>query len=224
MQTLNHQLAEGRLFANLPAFGKVVQTAEQRVRKMLARHSKVYVSNSWGKQSVVLAHLVFSVDPQAVNVHFTGVDAALIADFAAVRDLFLARWPAPYEEPERGLSLREAIVQHNAASGADGYFVGLVAYESKGRKATVAASGSDQYFHPQSGLPRCTPIGDWSELMLAAYIAKHELPLLSTYKKYSLFARTSTGCKPGSYTERAVDYMSSLDAAEMRERHRERSA
>ena len=221
MSLLDKQLKDGLLWAKLPQFKRLVSLSRQCVEMMLRDYQDSYVSNSWGKQSIVMAHLVWSVNPKVPNVHFTGEDAEIISNFSEVRDEFLSRMHIPYIERKRETHLREAIEAYNSDVNPQGYFVGLCAYESKGRTRSIENS-RNQILMLKNGVARCTPIGWWTQEDLAAYIATYELPMLNTYHRYGLEARTSTGARHDSFTERAVDYLPSSKADILRKRMEER--
>ncbi len=223
MRIIAQQLKEGKLLSALPQFKAKEEKARSDIVAMINATNNPYCSCSWGKQSIVLSHLVWSVDPTIKIVHFTGDDAELIGDFDNVRDTFLKEYEAPYEEVRRGVHFRDAVKSFNAQSGHDGVFVGLAEEESRGRRITCRNANS-QNILDCLGMKRSTPLARWTVNDLAAYIAIHNLPLLSTYVKYGLDVRTSTGCRAGSYTEGAVDYISSTKAAEMMKRMGERNA
>jgi 3'-phosphoadenosine 5'-phosphosulfate sulfotransferase (PAPS reductase)/FAD synthetase len=223
MSILKRQLEDGRIYAMLPQHKRKIDIAMRDIRNIISRCPDFYVSNSWGKQSVVLAHLVYSVSPQIENIHWTGEDAELIGNFAEVRNAFLSSFRVPYTELVRHTSLRDAISAYHKEHDRQGYFVGLCAYESKGRQKSIANQRSGSVLPLASGMVRCCPIGEWTQDDLAAYIAVHNLPLLNPYHKFGLSVRTSTGARHGSYTERATDLMGSSKAAELQKRMESRT-
>ncbi|MBI5056976.1 MAG: hypothetical protein HZB61_10220 [Nitrospirae bacterium] len=217
MSILNEQLKKGRIHAILPQWRGLVRKAGLDISNMLKRHPHSYVALSWGKQSIVLAHLVRSVNADVQAVHWTGPDAELIGNFEEVKNLFLSRFPLKYIELQRGKVLRAAITEWVKDKDFNGVFIGLCAYESKGRSQAVRVAGHDSIFET-GNIARCYPMGKWTQDDLAAYIAVNDLPLLRPYHRFGLEVRTSTGARPGSYTERAVDLMNSSNAAKMRKR------
>ena len=220
MPTLREQLAEGALLRLTPQWRMTMRRAEADVSEMLRRCQRPYVALSWGKQSIVMAHIVYTIAPSVPCVHWTGPDAELIGDFRAVSAAFLARWQVNYCELQRGEKLSEAIADFDASSGHDGVFVGLSAFESKGRRMTIRNSDHRHILRYADGRVRCCPLAEWGIVELAAYIGLHDVPLLEPYRRYGLDVRTSTGCREGGRTEGAIDLMRSGAAAEMRKRWR----
>jgi hypothetical protein len=162
-----------------------------------------------------MAHLVFTVAPDTRMVHWSNPDAELIADFAATRDAFLSRWPVHYEEfaegdtdlPGNG---RRYLSEHNMT----GVFMGLAADESKGRNQSLRG-GRKTIMQYADGSWRCCPVAAWRQQDLAAYIAMHDLPLLSAYRRYGLGVRTATGVTPGTHAERGIDYLNSTNRGDL---------
>ena len=222
MNLLNKQLAAGKIYMGLPQYIRKVDKARNDIIAMLSRCEKNYVALSWGKQSIVLAHQVYSVSEDIPCVHWTGPDAQLIADFNSVRDQFLSRWGIKYLEFSEGPmgDLMGAIDKFVYKYKMQGVFLGLSAYESKGRKHTLRKNDSDNIYAYASGMFRCCPLADWTAHDLAAYITSHDLPLLSTYHRYGLDARTSVGVTPGSHAERGIDLLKSENQAKIRNRWR----
>ena len=211
MKILERQLYEGLIYSRLPTFKAKIETARRNIETMLSQADRSYVALSWGKHSIVMAHMVFSIDPSVLFVHWSGPDANLIADFDQVRDTFLASFPLNYLELSEGefgrlsLAVKEFVKTHDM----NGVFLGLCAYESKGRKITIRSSDTENIFVYKTGMSRCCPIGKWVQDDVAAYISLHGLPLLSTYHRYGLDARTSVGVTPGYHSERGIDMISS---------------
>ena len=220
---LDRQLYAGRIYAKTHIFEERVKTAQKNIETMLGRTSKSYVALSWGKHSVTMARLVYSVDPSVLFVHWTGPDANYISNFDQTRDRFLSKWPTNYLELSEGplgrldLAIKEFVGTHDV----DGVFVGLCAYESRGRRKTLQMSSGDNIFRYKSGLLRCCPIANWTQDDVAGYLAVHTLPLLNTYHRYGLEARTSVGCDPGSHAERGIDMVSRSNEEKIRARWRE---
>jgi 3'-phosphoadenosine 5'-phosphosulfate sulfotransferase (PAPS reductase)/FAD synthetase len=223
MPTLHEQLAEGALYKMLPQWRQTMRIARADIEEMLCRCKKPYVALSWGKQSIVMAHMVYTIAPYVPCVHLTGEDAELIGNYKDVSAEFLSRWPVPYTEWPRGDKLSDAIAEFDAANDYTGVFVGLSAFESKGRKFTILKSDNRNILRRADGRLRCCPLANWGIRELAAYISQFDIPLLAPYLRYGLDIRTSTGCREGGRTEGAIDLMPNNAAAEMRRRWRERA-
>lgn len=154
--------------------------AEETVTSFVeAREGAVYCGVSWGKDSVVVAHLVRLFVP-AVPLVWVRVRYVENPDCHAVRDAFLREYPGPYDEivVEPGvnrsggtslLGFAEARRRHG-----DAYLSGVRAQESGDRKLRMMRSGTDTK-------NTCAPIGWWTALDVFAYIERHLLPVHPAY-------------------------------------------
>lgn len=197
------------MLSGMPWFADKVNKALDDIKHALTISHHPYVSLSWGKQSVVMMHLVWTVDKSIPAVFWRGEETSIINDFDEVIRQFCARYPLNYQEEFCQHSFKEQARQWTRDNKKDLLFMGLVRFESKGRKKTLEAGDAHNIFIYQSGLLRSCPLHDWTNEDIAAYHALHDLPVLSTYRKYGFDARTSARIKLGcdSYTERGLDYL-----------------
>lgn len=151
----------------------------QHVREFIAAGC-AYVSVSWGKDSVVVAHLARSVAPGLYLVHgeFPGHENP---DSAAVADEFLGGWPMPYSEIEcqwTDPTTRHVQTDRWARPMRDAHgprrIMGIRAQESGTRKMSAGVHGI-----ATSNV--CRPILNWSTLDVFAYLARHDLPVHPAY-------------------------------------------
>lgn len=161
---------------------KRLEEKAERAAQALAHFTSegpCYLGVSWGKDSVVVAHLaaLAGVDVPAVWVR---VRLWENPDCECVRDAFLARWPLRYEEivvdagSNRGggtskLGFKEAARRHGGR-----YITGVRAAESTTRELTIARNGL-------SSASSCRPIGRWTTEEVFAYVHAHDLPLHPVY-------------------------------------------
>lgn len=152
-----------------------------------------YVGTSWGKDSVVVAHLARRVDP-AIPLVWVRVEPIENPDCAAVRDAFLAAHPGAYDEIATRCTwdgsrwVRPATRHHHSAgaqtSGAgfelaaerygDRYVSGVRGEESSGRTMRMRS-------HGVATARTCAPIGWWSGADVFAYLHRHSLPVHPAY-------------------------------------------
>lgn len=137
-----------------------------------------YCGVSWGKDSVVVAHLVQLVAPH-VPLCWVRVEGKSNPDCPAVRDAFLAMHPgAIYDEieaprPERGLTSSAGFAVADARHG-DRYISGVRAEESSTRTLRTRRWGC-------STKRTCAPIAWWTHQEVFAYLAHHGLPVHPAY-------------------------------------------
>lgn len=196
------------MLSRLPYFRKKENKAISDIIAALYRR-KGYVSLSWGKQSTVLAHMVYSVSQYTPCVFWKNPTSDILNNFNEVRDLFLSRWQLNYIEYQDGdtdlVGNGNKFLENN---GLQVVFMGLVSSESKARKFTLGKADENNCFHYSNGKIRCCPLKNWSNQDIAAYIAKYKLPFLKTYAKFGFDARTSAGVTPGSHAEKGMDILS----------------
>lgn len=154
------------------------------IREFIAAGS-CYGAVSWGKDSMVLAHLIATVCPHLPvgRVDQTGPGADLYVP--AVRDAFLARFPLDYHEeavglvaiPDDGghspaLDIGISLLRHRF--GTDRYVGGIRADESGIRKIGLRTRGltTDR---------TCQPLGWWTVADVFAYLAVYDLPVHPSY-------------------------------------------
>lgn len=163
-----------------PRIARMVERAECDI----VGFGGAYVSVSWGKDSVAVAHMARRAAPHLPLVWIREEPFAN-PDCARVRDAFLARCPGPYDEIEvwgrqdndgawhatgtieRGFA--EAVQRHGPR-----YITGIRAEESRVRALRVARWGVAS---PNT----CAPLARWTGLDVFAYLALHDLPVHPAY-------------------------------------------
>jgi phosphoadenosine phosphosulfate reductase len=176
--------AHDRVLARSPLLDRRIAEAEAALLEFAAQGQPLQVSVSWGKDSVVVAHLAVGLALGPVVWYPAG--RIENPDCAAVRDAFLAKYPTTqYLEIEAALSSED----WNRALGHDGaqaefevasralsrrYVCGVRAEESATRRRAVGR-------HGLVSRNTCRPIGHWSGLEVFAYLARHDLPVHPAY-------------------------------------------
>jgi phosphoadenosine phosphosulfate reductase len=167
--------------------GRVEGKAEQAIRVLadFAAGGPCYASVSWGKDSVVLAHLVWrsGLGVPLGNVAQHGVGSE--PHIPAVRDAFLASFRLPYTEasvplgpiPDDGghsPALDLGIGLLRKCFGTPRYIGGVRAEESGVRKIGMRARGL-------ATQNTCQPLGWWCWADVFAYLARYRLPVHPSY-------------------------------------------
>lgn len=160
----------------------LTRQAQATIRRFLST-TRAYCAVSWGKDSVVTAHLVRSVAPSTtlVWVRLIGADNP---DCPAVRDEFLACWPMPYVEiagaaPEMAGGVRKSGALRDgfdvaAEEYGPGHFSGVRAAESSTRRLSAMV-------HGLATARSCRPILHWQAADVWAYLRRHDLPVHPAY-------------------------------------------
>lgn len=164
----------------------------RRARDVLSSFARTgcYAGVSWGKDSVVVAHLLRKVAPSVPLVHLRPTNHN--PDCDDVRDTYFRDFPGqPYHEIDvdysdidRNLSDEEVDALTDAkwyaafrsAKKRFGlrHISGIRAAESGGRKVRMKIWG-------ESSPNACAPIGWWSTQDVFSYLAAHDLPVHPAY-------------------------------------------
>jgi len=85
--------------ATLPTFKRKVEKAKEIIREALAI-APSYVAVSWGKDSVVMLHLVQSICPDILAFHYGSIESAtgLVSNFPEVIATYRSKFPTNYQE------------------------------------------------------------------------------------------------------------------------------
>jgi phosphoadenosine phosphosulfate reductase len=144
-----------------------------------------YIGTSWGKDSLVVAHLAAELGLDVPVIWFPA-GAVENPDCSLVRDTFLSRYRVRYIEhtvdelrwAREGLYLvhdgaQEAFAKESRKHGRR-YASGVRAEESRARRLRMAHWG-------ECSINTCAPIGHWQIQDVFAYLAMHDLPVHPAY-------------------------------------------
>lgn len=192
-------------------YARSVARAGEIIAEALDELPPAYVATSWGKDSIVLTHLVQRADPYVPVVHVGNRHQGLLSNYSAVRTTYLARWPiVEYRHIEveiGGASIRSVI---NTSGLNDIYptrYLGLRMQENGARVYALRKYGAIHQYTSgeQAGLWRVCPLIGWSWQDVWAYIAVNELPHLAVYDHPALgpksVSRTSSVYSARIFTE-----------------------
>lgn len=159
---------------------RLARTAQDDIAAFLAQPG--YVGVSWGKDSVVVAHLARQAAPD-IPLVWCRVGAADNPDCELVRDAFLAAWPGAYHEYTSPVELTDGELATGARQGAyamaadahgDRYVTGIRSQESRTRRIREA-------LHGVASARTCAPITRWAFDDVFGYLALHDLPVHPVY-------------------------------------------
>jgi phosphoadenosine phosphosulfate reductase len=170
-----------------------VKRSKQAIADFLEKNGKAYVAVSWGKDSVVTAHLAREVAPVIPLMHLRPCNHN--PDVDRVRDFYLEHFPGQAYHEEivdyggihaAGLSNVEqdkatdivwyaAIERVHEALGTGGKHIsGVRADESPGRRLRCRK-------HGMNTVNTCAPLAWWNNEEVFAYLAHHRLPVHPAY-------------------------------------------
>lgn len=177
-----------------PSVTAMAARAVQEIRAFHHAHPDAVCSTSWGKDSVVVAHLTRLADPAipivwvpTLRADGTSYEASATYD---VRDRFLTAHPGVYDErpatarnPKRGdPGYRDDQYDQPGYQSQDvlgetitePYISGVRAEESRIRRISIGHRGT-------TTARTCRPIGRWTAVHVFAYLAAHCLPVHPAY-------------------------------------------
>lgn len=171
------------IHARSPGLARHVLRSRSVLSAFLASAGSAYVGVSWGKDSVVVAHLARRVAPDLPLVWLRS-EPGHNPDCLAVRDAFLADFPRHYHEiitprwrDERGwhsTGTMEAGFAEAERRFGPRHVSGVRATESTARLLRMARWG-------ESTARTCAPIGWWSAADVFAYLYTNGLPVHPAY-------------------------------------------
>jgi 3'-phosphoadenosine 5'-phosphosulfate sulfotransferase (PAPS reductase)/FAD synthetase len=207
MRTFERQMMEGALYAKLRRRKYKLEFALTGIRTMLDLAPRSYVSVSFGKQSICLAHMIYRLAPKTPMYFLASEESWSIHNFQEVIESFLSL-----------CQIELTIVQTLNVTGSEtwqesrdkgqwdlqnmtdreywhGWYWGLSKEESVGRERTLSMRWKGQphptIFKYTDEKYRCCPLMNWNNLDIAAYVQEHKLPLLNIYKEHGLKMRTT---------------------------------
>lgn len=168
--------------------------ALELISRYVGTHPDTVCSASWGKDSIVVAHLTRLAAPEipimwVPTIRTDGMSYEADATYQ-VRDRFLSDYPGPYIEqaaiarnPKRGdpdyspdqftqpgYQSQDVLKENNTRP----YISGVRAEES-------AIRAGSRRWHGLATKNTCRPIMDWKTTDIFAYIAAHDLPAHPAY-------------------------------------------
>lgn len=181
--------AADRLHADRPRLARCVAESLAEIARFTARGA-CYAGTSWGKDSVVLCHLLQQAVPSVPLMHLRPTNHN--PDCDRVRDAYRARFPGqpydeiavdyhdvPREEPDAVVDRLtdrrwyEAIRTYEAQHGGR-HVLGIRASESTGRLIRTLRWGL-------SSRNGCAPLAWWRTEDIYGYLALHDLPIHPAY-------------------------------------------
>ena len=179
-------------WAKRPQFQAKVDQAKASIQEALAI-APAYVACSWGKDSVVLAHLCQQVQQDILIFHYASIESSqgIVDNYPGVIRQYRNRFTPNYQEliAEREWANTPDTVQDriNACLGS-AYrlaFVGLRAEESKPRRIALKKYGVIHQYQSgrHQGYYRACPLAWWGWKDIYAYCVQNDLPLLNRYSQ-----------------------------------------
>jgi 3'-phosphoadenosine 5'-phosphosulfate sulfotransferase (PAPS reductase)/FAD synthetase len=166
--------------ATLPTFKRKVEKAKEIIREALAI-APAYVAVSWGKDSVVMLHLVQSICPDILAVH-SGCEHQYDQDSYADAEInYLKHNQTNYV---REISDGSSLWEEKYYSTNPLVFLGLRKEENLKRRLSILKHGDIHQYTSgkRTDCYRCCPIASFTWQDIWAYTAKYNLPYLQSYE------------------------------------------
>jgi phosphoadenosine phosphosulfate reductase len=167
-------------YSQLPKFKRRVDEALDVIKEALAI-APGYVGVSWGKDSVVLAHLCQQVDRDVLAINIGDLLEDLQDNYSEVSRAYCDRFNLNYQqffydESTDGGFFTQIQKLYELRPMA---FIGCRAQENKRRASAIKKYGLIHQY--KSGNWRAFPLAYWSWRDVWAYICLHNLPYLNSY-------------------------------------------
>lgn len=179
-------------------YRRAIARAEAIIQRAIDALPPAFVAVSWGKDSVVMLHLVQRYLPDVPVVHVGDRHEDWLDNYTAVRDEYARRQPLPnYNHVEveiGGASVTAAINNTPLPEQYPARYLGLRLEENGGRVFALRRYGAIHQYTTgqQAGQWRICPLIDWRWRDVWAYIADHELPHLSAYDHPALGPKSTS--------------------------------
>lgn len=184
------------LYAQLKQHKALVNKTSGFIRWALERVRTPYVACSFGKDSAVMLHLVRLQCPDIAVRFIRWKDET---EFIDNYDEVIAQWGnlnLNQIELSRE-SLADKRKERYNTSDFDSYFIGLRASESTVRRITLKKDG--MFYKNKAELVRISPLADWQDADVAAYVFSNHLPVLNSYLKDGITSRTASRIPRADY-------------------------
>lgn len=195
-----------RLHSKFPAHQKRVQKSQEIIREALTQMERPYAAVSFGKDSLVLMHMVIQERPDIPIVWSDrGLEAELPETYALIETLkekyhinlvvlkpeismfeIYRRYGLPeIDDHVSRLTVKEinlvwTFAKYTKETGSDGYFQGLRADESHGRTMMARKYGV-LFTRKRDNFLTCNPLFWWTARDVWAYIVENKIPYHPEY-------------------------------------------
>jgi len=209
MTEFEQQLEQGNVYSRLDVYKRKLAFALEGIEAMRKLAPLSYLSLSFGKQSIVLAHMLYHIEPTMPMYFLASGESFIIHNFEQVIEQFKSRWDINLTIVQRDHVFDgvDKTWQQSRDEGKgdlesmckredwEGWYWGLAKDESKARRFTLSKRWDCQphptIFQYSDGKYRCCPIMNWKVLDLAAYISTYGIPVLEQYHRMGLQSRTT---------------------------------
>lgn len=178
-----------QLYAQLKPYKALVNKTSGFIRWALERVERPYVACSFGKDSAVMLHLVMNIAPD-IDIRFIRWSGE--TEYIDNYDEVIEKWNLQnlIQVELNRVSLTDKRKERYDTEGYDAFFVGLRMEESAARRMTLKSHG--MFYKNVKGIIRISPLADWTEKDISAYVLSNDLPTLNSYKEHGFSSRTAS--------------------------------
>lgn len=190
------------LYSKLNSFKRLIRETEDFIKYCLRKVKNPYVACSFGKDSIVMLHLILEYKPDIKVIWITFPETKYLNNYYDVSEQWKELFKINLEEifvdipADVNFNDKEAFPKHSY----DSYFVGITSEESAKRRITLKTKG--KFYRKNDGMIRIAPLANWQINDIAAYILSNKLPYLESYKTEGFESRTVTGFTEDLYAFR----------------------
>ena len=203
-----------QLHGKLKGFSYRVRHAQEIIAEMLEKSERPYIAFSTGKDSTVMAYLVWEQAPSVPAVYFDADCAfpeskAMLARYEAGGRPII-RWPCerffdtlhrvggPTSDRCENETMRSTVYRPIKSLLAeyhfDGAFIGLRSEESYGRRKLAEVRGS-LFWQKRDGLWECLPVANFTYLDVWAYIVINGVDYCAVYDRQMELGLNPEDCR-----------------------------
>lgn len=190
-----------------------VNESKKIIKKMLEICKNPYIALSFGKDSLVMMDLIYSINPEIECIFLKSEETFFMYDFERVIDWYknnkdirlnivntTKNWQIAKKKSNKDFYLDDFFY------GFDGVFMGLRIRESKNRKHTLIKKENNLVYKyimkykngKRKNMYRCCPMAEWKAEEIYVYLIAKELEMLDIYKKDGFERRTTARFSKGA--------------------------
>lgn len=195
----------GKIHSKSYEYRKKLDFAILGLNMMFNTAKKPYLSLSFGKQSICIAHMIYQINPNIPMFFLASDETWSMYNYKEVIEDFYNKWPIDLhviqtnhffnseswkDSRDKGDCDLQNMVDKNKY---DGVIMGLAKDESKARKITLLKHTDihPTIFEYKDKRYRCCPIMNWDIKDISAYVVTNDIKLLNIYEIYGLEQRTT---------------------------------
>lgn len=208
MNQLQKDLKYGLVYFKTNSFKRNLEITINSLKRFFSITSNAYLALSWGKQSIVLAHIIYQICPETPMIFLRSWETYHYHNYENIIKDFASKYQINYIEHykdnvswnnwnwKKTRDYGQNDIQNMADEiypEWDGVIMGLSKDESVARRISCSISNTDwkTIFRYKTGKYRCTPIQFWKQEDLSAYISSNGITLLNAYDHTGLKGRTT---------------------------------